>query len=438
MKDLTEVARDVQDLLTDSADRIALESGFVKRKRKITGSTFAQSLVFSFLADSDASGSRIKTTAAAVGLYIARQSLEERYTPECAEFLKGLLRTATAKLVGSPVAIPLFERFTAIHVLDSSIVALPDDLAEVYRGGKSGTTKEAKASLKMTVGLDLKTGALLGPELADGRAADLSSPLALANPQRGALQLADLNYFSLEKFDSWGKAGAFWLSRLKIHTKVHDREGRRIDLLKTLRAAQGRDLDIDVQLGTRNRLPCRLIARKVPAEVAAKRRQRLRDDARRRNEPVSELALELAAWTILVTNVPRELLNVDEAVVLAQLRWQIELVFKLWKSHGGIDEWSTSRPYKTLCAVYAKLLAMVVQHWTIVVGCWNVVDRSPIKAAGVVESMALSLAFAIHNLKLLCRVLKHVTELMRVACRMEHHKASPNANDMALRFGPKP
>jgi hypothetical protein len=172
--------------------------------------------------------------------------------------------------------------------------------------------------------------------------------------------------------------------------------------------------------------------------VAEKRRQRLRDDARRRNEPVSELALELADWTVVVTNIPGKLLNVEEAMMLARLRWQIELVFKLWKSHGGIDEWSTSRPYKALCTVYAKLLAMVVGHWTIVTGCWKVTDRSPTKAAQVVGALALSLAFAIHSLKELCGVLKHATELMRVACRMEHHKGSPNAYDRVLCFGEEP
>jgi hypothetical protein len=98
--------------------------------------------------------------------------------------------------------------------------------------------------------------------------------------------------------------------------------------------------------------------------VAQKRRQRLRDYAKRRNERVSELGLKFADWTVVVTNVPRNLLNVQETMVLVRVRWQIELVFKLWKSHGGIDEWSTSRPYKALCTVYAKLLAMVVEHWT--------------------------------------------------------------------------
>ncbi len=438
MNDLNRLARVMQDLLTGTADRLAHEAGFVKRQRKVTGSNFAQALVFSFLGDSKAPASRIQCTAAAVGLQAARQSLEERYTPQCADFLKRLLAAATAQMAETPVVIALLDRFTAVEVLDSSIVALPAELAEVYRGGKSGTTQGDPASVQLTVGLDLRTGALRGPELADGRAADLAAALAQADPPRGSLQLADLNYFSLEKFARWGDAGAYWLSRLKLHTVVHEERGQRIDLLKTLRAARGGDLDVDVLLGAEDRLGCRLSARRAPAEVVRKRRKRLRDEARRRGEPVSAWALALACWTILVTNVPRDLLSVEEALELARMRWQIELVFKLWKSQGGIDEWSTSRPYKALGAVYGKLLAMVVQHWTIVMGCWTRADRSPIKAARVVGALAMSLALAIPSLERLRRVLRHAAELMEIACRMEHHKGSPNAHDRILCFGAEP
>jgi hypothetical protein len=428
----------MQDLLTRTADHLARETRFVTRQRKVTGSNFAQALVFSFLGDSHATASRIQCTAAAVGLVAARQSLDERYTPQCAEFLKRLLAAATAEMAGSPVVIALLDRFTAVEVLDSSVVALPAALAAVYCGGNSGTTRGDQAAVKLTVGLDLRTGALRGPELADGRAADLAAPLAQADPPRGSLQLADLSYFSLEKFARWGRAGAYWLSRLKVHTVVHDGRGRRIDLLQALRAAPGGDWDVDVLLGAEDRLGCRLIARRAPAEVVRKRRQRLRDEARRRGEPVGARALALARWTIVVTSVPRQLLGVAEALELARMRWQIELVFKLWKSHGGIDEWSTSRPYKALCAVYGKLLAMVVQHWTIVVGCWKRADRSPMKAARVVGALALSLALAIAGLERLRRVLRHAAELMQIACRMEHHPGSPTAHDRILCFGAEP
>src|SRR5262249_18286939 len=162
-----------------------------------------------------------------------------------------------------------------------------------------------------------------------------------------------------------------------------------------MRAAGGRDIDCDVKLGNRERIPCRLLARPVPPEVAALRRLRLQEKSQRRGDRVSELALALCDWTILVTSVPRDRLNVEGAVALARMRWQIELVFKLWKSHGGIDEWNGTRPYKALCAVYGKLLAMVVEHWTIVTGCWSQSDRSPSQAAWVVGAFALSLAAAL-------------------------------------------
>jgi hypothetical protein len=139
-----------------------------------------------------------------------------------------------------------------------------------------------------------------------------------------------------------------------------------------------------------------------------------------------------------VTNVPRDLLSVAEAPELARMRWQIERVFKLGEGHGGIDEWSTSRPYQALCAVSGELLAMVAQPWSIVMGGWARADRSPTKAARVVGALALSLAPAIRSPERARRVLRHAAELMEIACRMEHHKASPNVHDRILRFGLEP
>jgi hypothetical protein len=437
MNDLNRLAHALQDLLTDAADRIGRETGFVRRRRAVTGSSFAQSLVFTHLGDRDASQSRLQGTAAAVGLNISRQGMEQRFTARAAEFLKRLLADATTRLIQSPVAVPLFGRFSTVEVLDSSVIALLDELAGIYRGGKSGTTRGEKAALKLTVGLDLKSGALRGPELSDGRAADLSFTTATADPPAGGLALADLNYFSLEKFQSWGRAGAYWLSRLKLHTATYDTRGRRLDVLTTLRAAGGRDLDLDVALGARQRIACRLIARRVPSDVAEVRRRRLREKSERRGDRVSESALALCDWTVLVTNVPRESLSVEEAVALARMRWQIEMVFRLWKSHGGIDEGNSTRPDKALCLVYSKLLAMVVEHWAIVAGCWGHSDRSPAKAAKMIGAFSLSLALAIRNVRRLRGVLRHLKQVLEAACRMEKRK-SLNAHDMILRFDPQP
>lgn len=436
MTNLTELAEAMQALLTTKANDLARHCGFVQRQRKVTGANFAQTVVFTALADARATENRLLSTAATVGLDASRQAITKRFNAKGATFLRTLLGAAVTGVITTPVAIPLLQRFTAVQVLDSSIVALPDELATVHRGGNSGTTTGPKAAVKLTVGLDLKTGVLSGPELSDGRAADLRVPLAEADPPRGGVQLADLNYFSVTKFARWQRAGAFWLSRLKCQTAVYDERGHRLNLLQRLRAAGTDDLDLDVKLGSRERLACRLIARRVPATVAAVRRKRLRDKSKRRGDRVSALALALCDWTIVVTNVPRTLVSVEEAMALARMRWQIELIFKLWKSHGGIDRWRGEQPESALCQVYGKLLACVVQHWVVVVGAWSLADRSLTKTARVVSIMAQSLAAAMWSVARLRAVLSHARRLMEVAGRMEKRRKSPNAHDMILCLDP--
>jgi hypothetical protein len=435
---LTQLAETVQVLLTTEADELARQTGFVIRQRKVSGSNFAQTVVFSAMANPDATKDRRLTTAAIVGLVITEKGLEKRFDARAAVFLRELLRSAVSKVVASPVMIPLLRRFTAVEVFDSSTVALPEELANIFRGGRSGTTTSEKAAVKLTVGLDLLSGALCGPALSAGRAADLSAATAVAERPAGSLHLADQNYFSLEKFACWDGAGAYWLSRLKSGTVVFDGDGRRIDLVAFLRAAGEADVDRDVVLGSKQRMACRLIARRVPAEVAALRRQRLLAKSKCRGDRASALSLALCEWTILVTNVPRHLLSVEEAVALARMRWQIELVFKLWKSHGRIDELQGNDPDAALCQVYGKLLAQVVQHWVIVVGAWSLVDRSITKAARVVQDLALSLAAAMRSVRRLRGVLSLARKLMEIVARMERRKKCPNAHEMIFCLDPGP
>jgi hypothetical protein len=63
-----------------------------------------------------------------------------------------------------------------------------------------------------------------------------------------------------------------------------------------------------------------------------------------------------------VTQVPVERLTLREALVLGRLRWQSALLFKLWKSHGRGDESRRTKPWRSLGAVSAKLLTLLVQH----------------------------------------------------------------------------
>jgi hypothetical protein len=422
----------MREVLTTTADTAAKATQFVQRTSPLGGATFSQTLVFGFLGNPQASLEELTQTAATLGVPITPQALDQRFTPAAAACLEQVLRAAiTRVLAADPVAIPLLERFTAVYVQDSSTIVLPDALAAVWQGCGGTTTAGTAAALKFQVRLELRTGKLEGPQLQDGRASDRAALVPTTLPG-GALWLADLGYWRLDTLQTLEQQGVYWLSRLQVQTAIYDTAGQQRDLLALLDAQSAETVDLAVTLGEVHRLPARLLAVRVPQAVADERRRRWRAVARKKGRMVSARRLALAAWTMLVTNVPSDRLTVREALVLGRARWQIELLFKLWKSHGRVDESRSLKPWRILCEVYAKLLAMVVQHWLFLVSCWAYPHRSLTKAAQTVQKHALHVASAFGRLPSLVRAITTVQRCLAAGCRMNRRKKHPNTYQLLL------
>jgi len=429
---IPQVARAMREVLTTTADAAAKATQFVHRTSPLGGATFSQTLVFGFLGNPQASLEELAQTAATLGVPITPQALDQRFTPAAAACLEQVLQAAITRIVAAdPVAIPLLERFTAVYVQDSSTIVLPDALATVWQGCGGTTTAGTAAALKFQVRLDLRTGKLEGPQLQEGRASDRAALLPTTLPG-GALWLADLGYWSLDTLQTLTQQQVCWLSRLQVQTAIYDATGQQRDLLALLEAAPAATVDLAVRLGKGHRLPARLLAVRVPQAVADERRRRLRAVAQKKGRMVSARRLALAAWTMLVTNVPADRLTVREALVLGRARWQIALLFKLWKSHGRVDESRSLTPWRILCEVYAKLLAMVVQHWLFLVSCWLYPHRSLIKAAQTVQKHALHLASAFRRLSSLVTAMTIVQRCLAAGCRMNRRKKHPNTYQLLL------
>ena len=435
MSTIPQVAHALNVLLNSTADAAARRTNFVQRRSKLTGARFVQSLVFGWLKNPRASLEELTQTTAALGVGITPQGLDQRFGPKAAATLEQVLQAAVTRVIaGQPAAIPLLQRFSSVVLLDSSIVTLPDALAHVWSGTGS-RTGQGKAALKIQVRLDLCTGALAGPFLQDGRCHDRTSPLQKDPLPPGSLRLADLGYFSLETLGDLTRQGVFYLSRLQAQTLVFDQSGQVLDLPRVLRACNPEPVDLAVFMGNKHRLPVRLLAAPVEPSVAKERRRRLKLDARRRCQSVSKARLALADWTILVTNTPPDLLSLEEALVLARARWQIELLFKLWKQHGQIDSWRTQKPWRMLCELYAKLLAVLVQHWLMVVSCWACPERSLVKGAYTIRGYALMLASAMGGFIRLAAVIELVGRTISAGCRMNPRRRKPNTYQLLLGDG---
>ena len=435
MNILSQVAHTMQTVLTTAANYLGRKSGFIRRERKFTGEGYVQTLVFGWLANPDATLEQLCQMAATLGIQMTPQSLEERFSRQSSEFMRQVLAAGVEQLIASsPVAIPLLQRFNGVYLQDSSTIRLPDELKEIWIGCGGSDGSNTASSVKLHVRWDVLHGTLIGPMLQHGKDADLSSPLQPDTLPQGSLRLTDLGYFSLDDLEQLKALGVYWLTRLKSQSDFYDEHGTRWDLVTFLQQHTSSQIDMPILLGAKKRVPCRLLGERVPDEVANARRRRIRLHARKKGIQPTQKILFLAGWTLLVTTVEPSRLSLTEAHVLMRTRWQIELLFKLWKTYGHVDTSRSQKPWRILTEVYAKLLGMLLQHWIFLTSCWSCASRSLMKASATVRSHActIALAFALGSLQRLLEALETIQRCLSQGCRLNKRKQNPNTYQLLL------
>jgi len=186
-------------------------------------------------------------------------------------------------------------------------------------------------------------------------------------------------------------------------------------------------VDVEVIVGAQQQLPCRLIALKVPSKVYKQRLQRLKDTARRRQKTISKEDRLLLEWDVRITNLSQEQLPLQAVLLLSKLRWQIELLFKLWKQHFLIDQWRSENPQRILCEVLAKLIAALIQHWLLLAASPPQANYSFINAALNTRWIALYLIDFLQARLSFSLVLQHLKLAVAKGCTMQKRRAKPNS-----------
>jgi Transposase DDE domain len=119
----------------------------------------------------------------------------------------------------------------------------------------------------------------------------------------------------------------------------------------------------------------------------------------------------------LVTNVPAELLTPAEAVVLYRARWQIELLFKRWKSQDRVAILRGSTVVRQMVGVWARLLAALVQHWLVVTCAWGDATKSLTKVCEAVRLFVGRLLTCLDDRSGLERVLQDLCATIAKTCQ---------------------
>ncbi|MBM7845515.1 IS4 family transposase [Herpetosiphon giganteus] len=435
MSMIPHVSRAMQTLLTTTTETVAATLGYVKRadRATFTPSTLVQTLVYGWLANPTASLGQLAQMAARVGATVSPQAIDRRFTLATVDLLHHVLLASMEYAISAdPVAVSILQRFTSVRIHDSTTIGLPDALATTYRGCGNASAR-GTAGLKCGVQLDLLTGTLCGIDLTDGRASDQVLPVQRAPLPAGSLRLADLGFYNIRLFRELAAAEVYWLSRVQSHSRIRLPGQKEQSILEVVTGLGDADhWEGTVLVGSKERLAARLLVQRVPDAVAAQRRQRVQDEAHDKCRPVSNAAMDLAAWTVVITNAPEDKLGLTEAMVLLKMRWQIELLFKLWKSHGHVDEWRTKKPVRILCEIYAKLLGLVFQQWILVASAWDMAERSLFKAAQIVMAYATDLASSRGCREQLETVLMTLASIIGRLARVQKRQKRPSTAQRLL------
>jgi hypothetical protein len=385
------VGETTRTFFEETAEQVARATGFVQRSSKLDGPMFLKTLVFGWSENPRASLNDLAQTADDLGVEITAQGLDERIHARTVKFMEEMSQKSLLLFRNeTPLNIAVLKQFAAVELLDSTIMELPETLQEEFPGcGGDGPA----ASLKVQLVFNFLTANIRQIVYQPGRTPDQTYADDLAHMAPGTLRISDLGYFNLAHFEQMDAHDNYFLSRLNLQTALYDLDGTPVDLLAWLSSEEGAICERELLVGADVRLRGRVVALRLPQEVADQRRRKAKEKARRKGRTLSAHTLALLSWNIFITNVPSDMLTAPQIAVLYPVRWQIELIFKLWKSECALDRVAGLRRERVLCDLYAKLIGVVIGNFLMAPQRWSAqMELSLIKAMRTFRRHALRLA----------------------------------------------
>jgi len=291
------------------------------------------------------------------GIKIRKQSLQERFNEPASNFMKKMVEYALSKKLGLDKG-SIECQFGRIVINDSTVFQLPEEYAGKYRGSGGGASK---AGIKNQYCYDL-----LSQEIIDITVQEATIPdcrYALQDLRANDLRIEDLGYFKIEKLRLIEKAEAFFLSRLKFGVNIYifeNEQYKQLDLLKLVgKMKAGEIKEMRVYLGEKEKYPTRLVIEKVTEQLANEKRRKLTTDKQNKRKGISKKRLILCDVNAFITNCTEEQLPNHLLRQCYSLRWQIEIIFKAWKSFFKIDKVKQMKIERFECFHYGCLMLII-------------------------------------------------------------------------------
>jgi hypothetical protein len=259
---------------------------------------------------------------------VSKQGVFDRLHDVAAAFAKQLLEHVLLQQSAVGFTSSLFTGFGKVLLQDSTTLRLPQVLAKIFPGNHSRGEQKAVARIQSI--FDIKAMRFINFSLGAFTQNDQSaSGSILALLSKDDLVIRDLGYFSIAVFEKIIKAQAHFVSRLKFGVTISDRQGKQI-LLKEL-LSQKRGTQRWVYIGMERNVLVRLVMIPLPAGQAAEKIRKAKQDRDARLNHSKEY-YQWLSFNVYITTVSEDVWNAKQVHQVYKVRWQIEIIFKSWKS----------------------------------------------------------------------------------------------------------
>ena len=308
---------------------------------------------------------------------LAKQSLQERFNDGAVKFMKSVLSHLLNKQLTTAGTNDSLSMFNRVRIKDSTRFALPEQYAVKYQG-YGGATPNSKSMITIQHEYDLITGKTMDFRLTNGLCNDQSDSRDHTHDiMENDLFIRDLGYCTMGYLQKVADNKAFFLNRVSPQTAVYhvDQPTKAVDLTSCIKKMKRHNLPYltyKVLVGSKVKMHCRLVMSLVDDSTYNKRLRKTTKMAKSYGHNVSKEYKSKARLNMFITNVPEEWIPAEKIKSTYGLRWQIELIFKVWKSQAKISSIKEMKIHRFECQLLGKIIWLLI-NWKIY--CW--LSRSP-------------------------------------------------------------
>ena len=357
----------------EEIEQLAKQSKFVQRENavKVDGRIFLDLIVFNSdkLKEQSLNDLAVDLNCK-YGIAITKQSLNERFNQYALLFLKQALE----KLLNNQLTINRLavasKPFNRMLIKDSVCFQIDESLKDLYQGsGGSGS----EAAIRIQFEYDVLNGSITDLTVNAFNDQDATDSLAtIEKTQAGDLVIRDLAYMSLEVLKRLIEKLVIFICRVNPNTKVYELingnyEELNFDKIKRyMNNHRLSCIEKQVYLSLKYKLQVRLIIYLLPDEVVNERlRKANQNNMKKGRGQCSKEYKARANFNLFITNGDNDIIPMEIVYQFYQLRWQIELIFKIWKSLCSIDKVKKVKRHRLECYIYSRLI-FIVFAWQII------------------------------------------------------------------------